>query len=92
MELRDYCLSTHPETHAGLRPRIPHFLNVCTRHMRLEMKKEWPNSLRETSLRPMILGFRLQLLDSGFDFGKGQLEDNTLPCIPIHGAGDEAVI
>lgn len=38
--------------------------------------------------KAMIGGFRLQLLDSGFDFGKGHWEDNTLPGIPIHRAGD----
>lgn len=34
------------------------------------------------------LGFRLQPLDSVFHFEKGQLEDNTLPRIPIYGAED----
>lgn len=40
--------------------------------------------------KAMIGGFRLQLLDSAFDFGKGHWEDNTLPGIPTHRAGDEA--
>lgn len=65
LELRDYCLSTHPNIQGGLRPRIPYFLNAGMRPICLEMKKEWPNSLWETFLRPWlgVLGYSFQIQD-----------------------------